>query len=72
MHLAANTGVQSSLTNPKMDFQINAFGLQSVEGARKCGEEFIFASSGAVLGEVAPPMHDTPTGPKSTWCHQTC
>ena len=76
VHLAANTGVQLSLTNPKMDFQINAFGtFNLLEGARKCGvKQFIFASSGAVLGEVVPPMHeDMPTRThKSIWCHQTC
>ena len=64
MHLAANTGVQPSLTNPKMDFQINAGTFNLLEGS-ECGvKQFIFASSGAVLGEVVPPMHeDMPTDP---------
>ena len=35
-------------------------------------KQFIFASSGAVLGEVVPPAEDMPTRPKSIWCHQTC
>lgn len=60
IHLAANTGVQPSILAPQDDCQTNVMGTlnclrASVEhGVRK----FVFASSGAPLGEQIPPLHE--------------
>lgn len=60
IHLAANTGVAQSVADPHLDCVTNVLGtLNYLEGARSAGvTRFIFASSGAVIGEVAPPMHE--------------
>src|SRR3990167_8793515 len=60
IHLAAHTDVIKSIENPKNDFNANVLGtfnlLRSavVSGVKK----FVFASTGAVLGEVVPPVHE--------------
>jgi CDP-paratose 2-epimerase len=52
-HLAAQTAVTTSVTNPRPDFEINALGTFNVlEAARNAGENpvFIFASTNKVYG----------------------
>lgn len=60
VHLAANTGVGPSVENPKMDCTVNVLGtLNCLEAARESGvSRFVFASSGAPLGKVTPPVHE--------------
>lgn len=60
VHLAANTGVQPSVLDPTMDCVTNVIGTQNyLEAARHGGaKRFIFASSGAPVGEVTPPIHE--------------
>ena len=60
VHFAANTGVSLSVDNPRIDCEINVIGtLNYLEAARHCNiKRFIFASSGAPAGEVAPPIHE--------------
>lgn len=60
VHLAANTGVAPSVENPLFDCQANVLGVvHALEAARarKVGK-FIFASSGAPVGEIDPPIHE--------------
>jgi UDP-glucose 4-epimerase len=69
VHLAANTGVVPSIENPRSDCMTNIIGtLNCLEAARRHGVgRFVFASSGAPLGEVEPPIHEEkaphPTSP---------
>lgn len=60
VHFAANTGVPASVENPKLDMECNVVGtFNMLEAARKCDvKRFVFASSGAPLGEVFPPIHE--------------
>jgi len=60
VHLAANTGVPQSVIDPIKDCNTNVIGtLNVLEGARQKGVgRFIFASSGAPLGEQNPPLHE--------------
>ena len=60
VHLAAATGVLPSIDNPLDDFESNALGtLNYLDAARLNGSRrFIFASSGAPLGEQAPPINE--------------
>ena len=60
VHLAANTGVAPSVENPRADCLANVIGtLNYLEAARKAGvKRFVFASSGATIGEVEPPIHE--------------
>ena len=60
VHLAANTGVGPSVENPVADMENNVRGtLNMLEAARRHGVgRFIFASSGAPVGEVTPPIHE--------------
>jgi UDP-glucose 4-epimerase len=60
VHLAANTGVGPSVEDPVGDMESNVRGtLNMLEAARKQGvKRFVFASSGAPVGEVAPPIHE--------------
>jgi len=59
-HFAANTGVAPSVANPRLDCEINVLGtLNLLEEARVADvERFVFASSGAPVGEVVPPIHE--------------
>lgn len=61
VHLAANTGVAPSVNEPMLDCAANVIGtLNMLEFARTCGaKRFVFASSGAPLGEVDPPLSET-------------
>lgn len=60
IHLAANTGVGPSVENPRSDMLANVVGtFNYLEAARTVGvPRFVFASSGAPLGEVEPPLHE--------------
>ena len=59
-HLAANTGVGQSVENPRYDMEANVIGIfNMLEAARQQGtRKFVSASSGAVVGEVEPPIHE--------------
>ncbi|MFV0410933.1 MAG: NAD-dependent epimerase/dehydratase family protein [Paracoccus sp. (in: a-proteobacteria)] len=61
VHLAANTGVQPSVTSPRLDCDQNVLGtLNMLEGAREAGvSRFVFASSGAPAGLCTPPITET-------------
>ena len=60
VHLAANTGVAPSVADPKYDLMNNVLGtFNALEAARQQGvPRFVFASSGAPIGEVEPPIHE--------------
>jgi len=60
VHLAANTGVAPSVENPRYDMEANVIGIfNMLESARQHKvNKFIFASSGATIGEVDPPIHE--------------
>lgn len=60
VHLAANTGVGPSVADPRKDMEANVLGiLNMLEAARSQEvERFVFASSGAPVGEVEPPIHE--------------
>ena len=60
VHLAANTGVAPSVEDPRGDCLANVIGtLNYLEAARHNEvERFVFASSGATIGEVEPPIHE--------------
>lgn len=70
VHLAASTGVAPSVQDPMFDFTNNVIGtLNLLNSARKVKlKKFIFASSGAPLGETSPPIHEElPTRPLSPY-----
>ena len=70
VHLAANTGVAPSIADPRQDLDINVLGtFNMLEAARQQGvKNFVFASSGAVVGEVMPPItEDKPPKPVSPY-----
>lgn len=60
VHLAANTGVAPSVDDPMFDCETNVLGtVNMLEAARAHGiARFVFASSGAPVGEVEPPIHE--------------
>lgn len=60
VHLAANTGVAPSVKDPRFDCAVNVIGtLNYLEAARHNGiKRFVFASSGAPVGECKPPIHE--------------
>ncbi|MDA3790823.1 MAG: NAD-dependent epimerase/dehydratase family protein [Desulfobacula sp.] len=60
VHLAANTGVQPSIQDPLSDMEANVMGtVHYLEACRQQRvETFIFASSGAPIGEGVPPFHE--------------
>jgi UDP-glucose 4-epimerase len=70
VHLAANTGVDPSVANPRHDCTTNVVGtLNYLEACRHNGiKRFVFASSGAPIGECEPPIHeDLPARPVSPY-----
>ena len=70
VHLAANTGVMPSIEDPRADFMSNAMGTFNLLQASTTHkvDRFVFASSGAPLGEVDPPIHENlPTKPLSPY-----
>lgn len=60
VHFAANTGVGPSVENPRLDCVTNVIGtLNYLEAAHQNGvKRFVFASSGAPVGECEPPIHE--------------
>ena len=60
VHLAASAGVAESVSDPVKDCLNNVVGtLNALEAARKAEvKRFIFASSGAPVGECIPPIHE--------------
>jgi UDP-glucose 4-epimerase len=60
VHLAANTGVAPSVEDPRYDCVTNVVGtLNYLEAARHSEvHRFVFASSGAPIGECDPPIHE--------------
>ena len=60
VHLAANTGVYPSVLDPLGDCTNNVLGtLYLLEASRQASVQgFVFASSGAPIGEVDPPVHE--------------
>lgn len=60
VHLAANTGVGPSVSDPRLDMDVNVGGTFNVlEAARQEGvKRLVFASSGAPAGEIEPPIHE--------------
>jgi len=60
VHLAANTGVGPSVADPRFDCVTNVIGtLNCLEACRRTGvRRFVFASSGAPVGECEPPIHE--------------
>jgi UDP-glucose 4-epimerase len=60
VHLAASTGVGLSVNDPRFDCTTNVIGtLNYLEAARRCGiKRFVFASSGAPVGDCLPPIHE--------------
>ena len=60
VHFAANTGVAPSVADPRADCLSNVIGtFNYLEAARRHEtKRFVFASSGAAVGEVDPPIHE--------------
>ena len=60
VHLAANTGVGPSVENPRLDCMNNVVGTFNYLEASRVNnvKKFIFASSGAPVGECTPPIHE--------------
>jgi UDP-glucose 4-epimerase len=60
VHLAASTGVGHSVKNPILDCKNNVIGtINYLEAARLNNvKRFIFASSGAPVGNCIPPIHE--------------
>jgi len=60
VHLAANTGVQASIQNPRLDMESNVVGVFNLLEAcrRQNVRRFILSSSGAVVGDAEPPTHE--------------
>ncbi|MEC7293899.1 MAG: NAD-dependent epimerase/dehydratase family protein [Planctomycetota bacterium] len=60
VHLAANTGVGPSVEDPRTDCLTNVIGTFNLLEATHSAQvkRFVFASSGAPVGEVNPPIHE--------------
>jgi len=70
VHLAANTGVGPSVEDPVADMKSNVIGtFNMLEAARaESVRSFVFASSGAPIGEVEPPIDENkPARPVSPY-----
>jgi len=81
LHLAGNTGVGPSVENPREDLLNNVLGtFHYLEAARtQQVSRFVFASSGAPVGEVEPPIHEelaphpvSPYGASKLACEGYC
>tara|TARA_B100001769_G_scaffold267068_1_gene254010 strand:- start:287 stop:1261 length:975 start_codon:yes stop_codon:yes gene_type:complete len=60
IHLAAESGIETSIKNPKQSFNINVNGTMNYLEASRINKVrgFIFSSSGAVFGTSKPPMKE--------------
>ncbi|MGH8581958.1 MAG: NAD-dependent epimerase/dehydratase family protein [Gammaproteobacteria bacterium] len=60
VHLAASTSVAISVEDPRTDMENNVIGtFNMLEAARhNAVAKFVFASSGAPIGEAQPPFHE--------------
>lgn len=60
VHLAACAGAEPSIEDPALDCTVNVFGtLNALEAARHNKvPRFVFASSGATIGDCEPPVHE--------------
>lgn len=60
VHLAANTGVGPSVVDPHLDCTTNVIGtLNYLDACRRNNvKRFVFASSGAPIGDCEPPLHE--------------
>src|SRR5688572_12895975 len=60
VHLASQTGVLPSVEDPARDFEGNtAATFRALDACRRHGvARFVFASSGASVGDVTPPIHE--------------
>ena len=60
VHLASQTGVQPSVEDPARDFEGNTLTtFRVLDACRRNGvARFVFASSGASVGDVTPPIHE--------------
>jgi UDP-glucose 4-epimerase len=60
VHLASQTGVQPSVDDPVADFEGNALAtFRTLDGCRRADiGRFVFASTGAAVGQVDPPIHE--------------
>lgn len=61
IHLAAHTRVMDSISDPRLNFEINVTGtLNLLEASRDAAvQSFIFASTGgAIVGDREPPVHE--------------
>ena len=60
VHLASETGVAPSVANPTKDFEGNSLTtFRTLESCRQRGvNRLVFASSGAAVGDVTPPIHE--------------
>ena len=70
IHLAAESGVDLNIANPKKSFDTNILGtFNYLESSRDNGvKNFIFSSSGSVFGDATPPMsEETLKKPISTY-----
>jgi UDP-glucose 4-epimerase len=70
VNLAAQTGIPSSLEDPRSDLDHNVVGtFNYLEAARRAGvRSFVQASSAAVLGNAQPPQtEDKPSRPRSPY-----
>jgi len=58
VHLAAESGIDVSINQPKKSFDVNVTGTFNYLNAAKANKvkKFIFASSGAVFGNLTPPI----------------
>lgn len=63
IHLAAESGVDVSISKPYESFQTNVLGAYNYIEACRLNEvkRFIFASSGAVFGDAKPPLKESNT-----------
>tara|TARA_B100000959_G_C14963871_1_gene616919 strand:+ start:1340 stop:2323 length:984 start_codon:yes stop_codon:yes gene_type:complete len=70
VHLAAESGIDVSINKPKKSFDVNVVGTFNYLNAAKVNKvkKFIFSSSGAVFGNLNPPIKvDAIRGPISPY-----